>query len=39
MSPEKPLRRRSSLTPVKCWYLGGLDQWFGPYPGTPEAAS
>lgn len=25
------------LTPVKCWYLGGLDQWFGPYAGTPEA--
>ena len=24
------------LTPVQCWYLGGLDQWLGPYPGTPE---
>jgi hypothetical protein len=23
------------LTPVQCWYLGGLDQWLGPYPGTP----
>jgi hypothetical protein len=23
------------LTPVACWYLGGLDQFLGPYPGTP----
>jgi hypothetical protein len=24
------------LTPVKCWYLGGLDQWLGPYRVPPE---
>lgn len=25
------------LTPVDCWYLGSLDQFLGPYPGTLEA--
>jgi hypothetical protein len=24
----------TGLTPVKCWYLGGLDQFLGAYPGT-----
>jgi hypothetical protein len=24
----------AGLTPVKCWYLAGLDQFLGPFPGA-----
>lgn len=32
--------KAEGLTPVKCWYLSGLDQFHGPYPGddAPMAA-
>jgi hypothetical protein len=26
--------KAEGLTPVKCWYLSGLDQFLGPFPGT-----
>jgi hypothetical protein len=27
----------AGLTPVKCWYLSGLDQFHGPFPGAVAA--
>jgi hypothetical protein len=27
------------LTPVDCWYLSGLDQFLGPFPGTATLKS
>ena len=29
----------TTLTPVKCWYLSGLDQFLGPFPGTATLKS
>jgi hypothetical protein len=29
----------TTLTPVKCWYLSGLDQFLGPFPGTAALKS
>jgi len=27
------------LTPVKCWYLAGLDQFLGPFPGEDAGSA
>ena len=29
----------AGLTPVRCWYLAGLDQFYGPFPGTARGSA
>jgi hypothetical protein len=29
----------AGLTPVKCWYLAGLDQFLGPFPGEDAGSA